>query len=166
MGQVVYAGQRGRMLRPEHPLPRLHHLHLQLFRLRPSALVPKRRGQVGPCWLAWKDAPPRSPSFSSPSLAPPALPPASIGLGSGRSRPGWPCWSACLDAPPRAPSSSSPLLAPPALPPASIGLGSGRSRPGWPCWSACLNSLAQIIPFARRKLAEDIAQHGSSRPSS
>lgn len=47
MGQIVHAGQRGRMLFSQHSLPRLHHLHKQLFGLRPLILIPVGRGQVG-----------------------------------------------------------------------------------------------------------------------
>src|SRR5271170_6521951 len=35
------------MLLPQHPLSRLHHLHLQLFGLLPSSLIPVRRRQIG-----------------------------------------------------------------------------------------------------------------------
>ena len=35
------------MLRPEYCLPHFHHLHMQLFRLRPSSLIPVGRCQVG-----------------------------------------------------------------------------------------------------------------------
>jgi hypothetical protein len=45
------------------------------------------------CWSAWKDAPPQAPSFSSPSLARPALRPPSTTLDCCMSTPGWPCWS-------------------------------------------------------------------------
>ena len=75
ISKIVHAGQRAWMLGPQHPLSRLHHLHVQLFRLCPSALVPVRRGQVGHDGQRGKDARAPAPSNSSPSLAPPALPP-------------------------------------------------------------------------------------------
>src|SRR5271156_2585389 len=71
-------------------------------------------------WSACLDAPPPIPSFSSPSLAPPAFPPPSIVLDSNMLTLDWPCCSACVDAPPPIPSFSSPSLAPPAFPPPSI----------------------------------------------
>jgi len=43
---IVHAGQRVWMLRAKHPLASLHHLHLQLFGLVPSAFVSVRRRQV------------------------------------------------------------------------------------------------------------------------
>src|SRR2546423_622659 len=71
------------------------------------------------CWSAWLDAPAPTPSFSSPSLAQPALRPLPLVPDSSTSTPGLPCWSAYLDAPAPTPSVSSPSLAPPALRPPS-----------------------------------------------
>jgi hypothetical protein len=45
--QIAQAGQRVWMLLPQHPLSRLHRLHLQLFGLLPSPLIPVRRCQIG-----------------------------------------------------------------------------------------------------------------------
>jgi hypothetical protein len=41
--KIVHTTQRGRMLVAKHSLPRLHHLHKQLFSLFLSPLVPIRR---------------------------------------------------------------------------------------------------------------------------
>jgi hypothetical protein len=58
-----------------------------------------------PCWSASRDALVPAPSKSSPSPAPPALPPPFIALDSYTSKPDRPCCSAWRDAPLLAPSS-------------------------------------------------------------
>jgi hypothetical protein len=44
--EIGHSGQRVGMLRAQHPLARLHYLHLQALGLLPPAQAPKRRYQV------------------------------------------------------------------------------------------------------------------------
>src|SRR5256885_1132747 len=114
-------------------------IQLSILRLHHRGLGISMSKQDYPCWSAWKDAPPPTPSFSSPSLALPAFPPPSIVLDSKSSTPDWPCWSAWKDAPAPTPSSSSPLLEQPVLRPPSIVLDSKTLTQNCPCWPACMD---------------------------